>query len=288
MCNNSSDKINNKDVERAKVGRFGNCQRTAGRCKAVVRTQPEVLSGVVGRKVVSRPNRVRPLQRRSIKPTLFVGGSVLDEVAAVTLQRNKVVTRKLPTTFNSSCGTSRPYVLMEIRRGVFYYSKFWNTPAVTTCLNRGVNVIQNLPNSSEIKYEPLKVETTRTMRVRGVRGAISVTENTPDAIYEATAELVRTIFEVNDLDPEDVASIFFTTTRDLDAAFPAMAVRKHLGYTDIPLMCSHEMDVANALPMVVRVLLHVNTTKSAAEIKHVYLREAVALRPDKALTDKSR
>jgi len=301
VCNNADNRISTKNYERVIVGRFGNCQRAAGRCKAVVRTLPEFRSGVVGRTpglFASKPNRVRPLQRRSIQLTFVLvtvvikveaqpiashtkqSERVLAEAVTVTLQRNKVVTRKL-SAISKNSRASRPYVfdLFKTRRGVFYYLKFGPSPAYQIKL--GVSVSNETINST-IRVINSTTSNSNQLRVRGVRGAISVAENNAEAIYEATATLVRTIFEFNQLEAEDVASIFFTTTRDLDAAFPALAVRRDLGLTDIPMMCSHEMEVRGALPRIVRVMFHVNTTRSAAEIRHVYLREAVALRPDKA------
>ena len=121
----------------------------------------------------------------------------------------------------------------------------------------------------------------KVYKVRGIRGAISVPENTVEAIQAASQELLLRIFEENQLDFDDIGSIFFTTTHDLNAGFPAVAARG-LGLTDVALMCGHEMEVPGALPMILRVLLHVNTTKSAAELRHIYLGDAVNLRPDKA------
>ncbi len=118
-------------------------------------------------------------------------------------------------------------------------------------------------------------------KVRGIRGAITVSENKPEAIYAATTEILTRIIQDNALDKEDICSIFFTTTRDLNAAFPAAAARS-LGLTDVALINGHEMEVPGALKMVLRVLVHVNTTKSAAELLHAYLGGAAALRPDKA------
>ena len=117
------------------------------------------------------------------------------------------------------------------------------------------------------------------MMVRGIRGATSVTENTREAILEATAELLDAVVEANDIDREHVASAFFTTTPDLNAEFPAVAARA-AGWTNVPLLCGHEMNVPGSLPRCLRLLMHVNTDRSLEEIKHVYLREAVRLRPD--------
>ena len=118
------------------------------------------------------------------------------------------------------------------------------------------------------------------MMVRGVRGAISVTQDDSEEILEATRKLLLTIVEQNGINTEDLASVWFTTTPDLVSCFPAVAARQ-IGWTDVPLMCSHEMSVVGALPLSVRVLIHWNTTKHQKEINHIYLGETVKLRPDK-------
>ncbi|MFO7682138.1 MAG: chorismate mutase [Chloroflexota bacterium] len=115
---------------------------------------------------------------------------------------------------------------------------------------------------------------------RGVRGATTVCSNEAEAIYAATRELLYTMVRHNDIDPADVASAYFTTTLDLNAAYPATAARQ-LGWLDVPLLCGHEMDVPGSLPCCIRILLHWNTGKPQQEIVHVYLRDAHALRPDK-------
>ena len=117
------------------------------------------------------------------------------------------------------------------------------------------------------------------MLTRGVRGATTVEANTVEAILEATKELLAAMLKANDLDVEYVASAFFTTTPDLNAEFPALAARE-MGWADVALMCGHEMNKPGALPMCLRILLHVNTDKPAREMKHVYLRGARVLRPD--------
>lgn len=118
------------------------------------------------------------------------------------------------------------------------------------------------------------------MRCRGIRGATTVETNTPDAILEATTELLTEMVRANDLEVESVASAYFTTTRDLNAEFPAVAANK-MGFGDVALLCGHEMDVPGSLGMCLRILLHVNTEKGAQDIKHVYLRGATVLRPDR-------
>jgi chorismate mutase len=117
------------------------------------------------------------------------------------------------------------------------------------------------------------------MLVRGIRGATTAEANTPEAITEATAELLNAMLQANEIDVEYVASSFFTTTLDLNAEFPALVARDILG-ANVALMCGHEMNKPGGLPMCVRILIHVNTDRKLAEIKHVYLRGAKVLRPD--------
>lgn len=98
-------------------------------------------------------------------------------------------------------------------------------------------------------------------------------------MLEATTEMLETIFALNEIDPDDVVSAFFTTTKDLTATFPAVAARG-VGLDNVALMCAHEMNVQGSLSSCIRVMLHINTTASPDEIKHVYLRGAVQLRPE--------
>ena len=117
------------------------------------------------------------------------------------------------------------------------------------------------------------------MLTRGVRGATTVKANTREAILEATTELLQAMAEANGLESEDVASAFFTSSSDLNAEFPALAARQ-MGWTDVALLCGHEMQVPGSLLMCLRILLHVNTDKKASDIVHVYLHGARVLRPD--------
>jgi len=117
------------------------------------------------------------------------------------------------------------------------------------------------------------------MACRGVRGATTVDSNTPEEILKATRQLLALMIRQNGIEAADVASAFFSTTEDLDAEFPALAARQ-LGWLDVALMCNHELDVPKSLSRCVRVLLHWNTDKPANRITHVYIREAVRLRPD--------
>ena len=113
---------------------------------------------------------------------------------------------------------------------------------------------------------------------RGIRGATTVEHNTREEILAATTEMLQILIQRNELQAEDVASAIFSVTDDLDAEFPALAARK-LGWTEVALMCSREIPVPHSLRKCIRVLLHVNTTRSAAEIQHVYIHGAVTLRP---------
>lgn len=117
------------------------------------------------------------------------------------------------------------------------------------------------------------------MTCRAIRGATTATSNTAEDIHEATTEMLRTLLALNELQADDLVSLWFTTTVDLNATFPAVAARE-LGLDQIPLMCAHEMNVPGALDMVVRVLVHVNSDKKPSEIRHVYLRRAIELRPE--------
>ena len=117
------------------------------------------------------------------------------------------------------------------------------------------------------------------MMVRGVRGAITVHENTAEAILNATEEMLKWLIEANDIREEDVASILFTSTPDLNAAFPAKAAR-NMGWRHVALMGFQEIDVPEGLKMCARVLIHWNTDKTNLELKHAFLRGASALRPD--------
>ncbi|MCH8090328.1 MAG: chorismate mutase [Chloroflexi bacterium] len=119
------------------------------------------------------------------------------------------------------------------------------------------------------------------MWCRGIRGATTVEENTREAILEGTSELLKLMISYNDLEEDQIAAVTFTTTTDLNAEYPAVAARQ-LGWTDAALLCGHEMDVPCGLKKVIRILLLVNTEKSSKEMKHVYIKEAMKLRPDNA------
>ena len=115
------------------------------------------------------------------------------------------------------------------------------------------------------------------MLVCGVRGATSVGSNTKEAILDATKELLSKMLSENNFMVDEIASIIFSATKDLNAEFPAVAARE-LGWNDTPLLCTNEIDVPGSLPRCIRVLLHVNTDKNPREIKHIYLKDAQKLR----------
>jgi chorismate mutase len=115
--------------------------------------------------------------------------------------------------------------------------------------------------------------------VRAIRGAVQVDADERAAILEGTTELVSEVVSRNGLTPDDVISVLFTMTPDLTAEFPALAARK-IGFGEVPLMCATEIPVPGALPRVVRLMMHVETSRPRHEIMHVYLRGAAALRLD--------
>jgi chorismate mutase len=115
--------------------------------------------------------------------------------------------------------------------------------------------------------------------VRAVRGAIQVDVDDRDAILKGTTELITAVLARNDLTADDLISVVFTATPDLTAEFPAYAARL-LGFTDVPLLCATEIAVPGAMPRVLRLLAHVETDKSRAELHHVYLGGAAGLRRD--------
>ena len=117
------------------------------------------------------------------------------------------------------------------------------------------------------------------MHCRGVRGATTADLNSREEILTATRQLLALMIRINGIEPEDVGSAIFSLTRDLDAEFPALAARQ-LGWLDVPLLCTYEVDVPGSLRRCVRVLIHWNTDKSQRDIHHVYIKDAVRLRPD--------
>ncbi len=118
------------------------------------------------------------------------------------------------------------------------------------------------------------------MPIRGIRGATTVPADEPGLILEATRELLEAILNANDgMQPEDVGSAIFTVTEDLKSTFPAQAARQ-MGWGLVPMMCAREIPVPGSLPRVIRVLVHWNTDVPQNGIAHIYLKDAVKLRPD--------
>ena len=113
---------------------------------------------------------------------------------------------------------------------------------------------------------------------RGIRGATTADNNDRESIIDATKELLESIVNKNNLNVDDIAAAFFTTTKDLTAEYPAVAARRSLGWTDVALSNTHEMEVPNDISRCIRVLILVNTDKKQSEINNIYLKDAINLR----------
>ncbi len=119
------------------------------------------------------------------------------------------------------------------------------------------------------------------MKMRGIRGAITVDADEPQAIVAATKRLLSSMVAVNGVELDDIASVLFSLTPDLRAAFPALGARE-MGWVHVPMLHFSEIDVPGSLPRVIRVLMHVNTALAQQQVEHVYLDGARVLRPDLA------
>lgn len=118
------------------------------------------------------------------------------------------------------------------------------------------------------------------MNTRGIRGATTISADEKEGVLSATQELLTSILEANpDLQIADIASVIFTTTEDIVSAYPALAAR-HIGWDFVPMICAHEIPVPGSLPLCIRALIHWNTDLEQDAVQHVYLRDAVVLRPD--------
>jgi chorismate mutase len=115
--------------------------------------------------------------------------------------------------------------------------------------------------------------------VRGLRGATTVEEDTVSQVTERSQELMQELMDSNGLVEDDIISVLFTATADVTSIFPATAIRE-IGFGAVPLLCAAEIAVPGSMPLCIRVLLHVHTSKSRDEIKHVYLHGAQGLRDD--------
>lgn len=118
------------------------------------------------------------------------------------------------------------------------------------------------------------------MKVLAIRGATTVSSNTSEDILKETTMLINNIVNENDLNEDDIISMCFTMTKDLDKVYPAVAVRENLGLVDIPLLNFEEKYIQRSLEKCIRVLIYINSNKSKSDIKHIYLNEAKSLRPD--------
>ena len=114
--------------------------------------------------------------------------------------------------------------------------------------------------------------------VRGLRGATTADSNTSESIVDATRELLEALVNANDVETDDIAAVTFSTTKDLNADFPAVAARVHMGWTEVAMMCGHEMDVPGGQERCIRVMILVNTDRRPKELERVYLRGAASLR----------
>jgi chorismate mutase len=117
------------------------------------------------------------------------------------------------------------------------------------------------------------------MAIRALRGATTIDQDTTNEVIMYTKELLLEMISRNDIDKEDLISILFTSTNDIHSAFPAVAARE-LGFGDVPLMCAGELDIVNSTPLCIRVMMHLETTRKRADMRHVYLRGAKGLRDD--------
>ena len=118
------------------------------------------------------------------------------------------------------------------------------------------------------------------MTIRGIRGAITITADESEQVLSATQELLTSILAANPaLQTEDIASALFTVTADIASTYPAVAARQ-IGWDLVPMMCASEIPVPGSLPFCIRVIIHWNTELEQSSIQHIYLRDAVKLRPD--------
>ena len=118
-----------------------------------------------------------------------------------------------------------------------------------------------------------------TPRIRALRGAITLEEDSRDQVMERTATLLQAILERNSVGRDDLVSFVFTATGDIHSEFPAAAARA-IGISDVPLLCARELDIEGAVPLCIRVLIHFYTEAAAADLRHVYLEGALPLRTD--------
>ncbi|MDP6665891.1 MAG: chorismate mutase [Dehalococcoidia bacterium] len=123
-------------------------------------------------------------------------------------------------------------------------------------------------------------------KVRGVKGATTTEGTAAEDVLTATGQLLRVLIDENGIEQDDIAAVQFTTSPDLVAEFPAVAAREQLGWTDVPLMCGHEMARPGALTRCIRILILWNTERAQNEVRHAYLNGAATLRPDLSVAEK--
>ncbi len=124
------------------------------------------------------------------------------------------------------------------------------------------------------------------MVTRGIRGATTVQKNTEEDILQCTKKVLQEMITLNAVQPEDVSHVFISVTEEIDAVFPAKALREFVGWTFVPVMCMREVPVQNSLPKCIRIMMVVHTSLMQEEIHHVFQNEAIQLRPD--LVEKER
>ena len=146
-------------------------------------------------------------------------------------------------------------------------------------VKNNTDTLQSIDCASELT----NTITATRWRVRAIRGATTVTENTHEGIMEAVTELMETIEIHNRLDTEEIVSVIFSVTSDIDAIFPAAIARHRQGWNDVPLLDVQQMKVENSLQKCIRVLIHINTPLPKSQLRHVYLQQAAKLRPDLAI-----
>ena len=129
------------------------------------------------------------------------------------------------------------------------------------------------------ELRPGVLSTVSPVSVRAIRGAVQVEVDERDVVLAATRELVSEVVRLNELTLDDFISVIFTSTADLNSEFPAVAARE-LGMGDVPLMCARELEIEGSMPRVIRLMAHVETTLTRAQVRHVYLGGAQALRRD--------
>ncbi len=157
---------------------------------------------------------------------------------------------------------------------------------MTTTKNYGIHKQKSESDSilcspqQQLKISKMSPETSQEWRVRGLRGATTVSQNSAEAIIEAVDELLTVLEDLNPFSPNEIVSVIFTVTQELDALFPATAARHRPGWQYVPLLDVQQSPVVGSLDYCIRVLIHLNTCLPQQALRHAYLRRAAQLRPD--------